>query len=165
MSGRLPRAFACPSSPSHNYRWNGRCHGLHGTPFPGRLSAQRSLLPMQDKPSAIRPLTFGALAVNVLLLLFLAWHLAFEAVPEAVSDFASSRTFEGRLSATIVLLPYAWVLFYLASRPRQCIFKWKTAAAVVASMAGYIARSLAVGFYMMSLSLPPTPRRDSRGLH
>ena len=109
---------------------------------------------MQEKSSAVRPLTWGAVALNAFLLLFLAWHLAFEAIPEAISDFTSSRTFEGRLSATIVLLPYVVVLIYLASRPRQCIFRWKTAAAVVASMAGYIALSLAVGFYMVSLSMP-----------
>lgn len=109
---------------------------------------------MQEKSPALHPLAFATVAVNVVLLLFLGWHLAFEAIPEAISDFGSSRSLEGRLAATVVLLPYVAVFVYLVSRPRSCIFRWKTAAAVLASIAGYIFLSLAVGFYMVSLSMP-----------
>lgn len=109
---------------------------------------------MQEKSLVLHPLAFATVAVNVVVLLFLAWHLALEAIPEAISDFGSSHSLAGRLAATVVLLPYVAVLVYLVSRPRSCMFRWKTAAAVLASIAGYIALTLAVGFYMVSLSLP-----------
>nr|WP_297350729.1 hypothetical protein [uncultured Caldimonas sp.] len=102
---------------------------------------------MQQKPFSLRPLTYGALVINVLLLALLAWHLAFEAIPATVMDFQASFSFKGRALALVVLLPYALVLMYLARRIRNCIFEWKTAAAIVASVAGYIALVIAVTAY------------------
>lgn len=109
---------------------------------------------MQEDVPALRPLTYGALAVNVLLVLFLAWHLAFEAVPEALVAFNASLSLKGRALALVVLLPYAIVVGYLVTKPRRRMLEWKTAAAVVASVLAYMACVMAVGFYMMSLSMP-----------
>ena len=111
-------------------------------------------LAMQEKSPALHPLAFVTVAANVVVLLFLAWHLAFEAIPEAISDLGSSRSLAGRLAATVVLLPYVAVLIYLMGRVRSCILQWRTAAAVLASIAGYIVLCLVVGFYMVSLSMP-----------
>ena len=102
---------------------------------------------MQHKPPSLRPLMYGALVINVLLLTFLAWHLTFEAIPATVTHFQASFSFKGRALALVVLLPYALVLMYLARRIRSCIFEWKTAAAIVASVAGYIALVIAVTAY------------------
>lgn len=102
---------------------------------------------MQQKLPALRPLTYGALVINVLLLAFLAWHLAFEAIPATVTYFQASSYYQGRALAIVVLLPYTLVFMYLACRGRGCIFEWKTAAAIVASVVGYIGLVIAVTAY------------------
>lgn len=110
---------------------------------------------MQEKSPALRPLaSYGVLVVNALLLGFLAWHLAFEAVPGAVTHFRASLSVEGRALAMVVLLPYVLVLMYLARRVRRCVFEWKTAAAVAASMIGHIALVIAVTSYAAWNFLP-----------
>lgn len=109
---------------------------------------------MQEKNTALRPLAYAAIATNGLLLLFLAWHLAIEAIPAAVKNFSETPTLEGRTFALIVLLPYVLALGYLARKPRTRILEWRTAAALLASMAAYIGLVLAIGFHIVSQSMP-----------
>lgn len=109
---------------------------------------------MQEKSPALHHLNYGALAANVLLVSFLAWHLAFEAVPEAIVAFNTSLSLGGRTLALAVMVPYALVVGYLAVNPRKRMVEWKTAAAVIASIAGYIACVIAMGWYVVSLSMP-----------
>ena len=109
---------------------------------------------MQHKPPSLRPLTYGALVINVLLLAFLAWHLAFEAIPATVMHFRASFSYQGQALALVVLLPYAVVLVYLVRRSARCIFGWRTTAAVVASVTAYIASVIAVGLYAARNFMP-----------
>lgn len=109
---------------------------------------------MQENTPALRPLAYAALITNALLLVFLAWHLAFEAVPGAVRNFSSALLIEGRVLSLVVLLPYVLVLAYLGRKPRHRIFQWRTAGALVASMVAYIALVAGISYYIVSQAAP-----------
>lgn len=109
---------------------------------------------MQENPPTLRPLAYAALIINGLLLVFLAWHLAFEAVPAAARNFSSALLIEGRVLSLVVLLPYVLVLAYLGRKPRQRILEWRTAAALVASMVAYIALVAGISYYIVSQAAP-----------
>ncbi|MCM5681751.1 hypothetical protein M8A51_19665 [Schlegelella sp. S2-27] len=102
----------------------------------------------------LRPLTYAALLTNGLLLLFFVWHLAFEAIPAAVRNLDDTPSIEGRALALIVLVPDVLVGMYVVRSPHTRILQWRTAAALLASMAAHIALLLGIAFYMVSLSMP-----------
>lgn len=103
---------------------------------------------MQDEVRPPPTSAYVALAVNLALLAVLAWHIAFEAVPQTLMDFRAA-THVGRKAISLsVLLPYAALLTFLALSWRRSVFRWRTAGFILGAVLGYAIAVIALGLYI-----------------
>lgn len=91
---------------------------------------------------------YVALAVNLTLLAVLAWHVAFEAVPQTPVDLHAA-THAGRKAISLsVLLPYVALVTFLALSWRRSVFRWRTAGFILGAVLSHAVAVIALGLYV-----------------
>jgi hypothetical protein len=113
-----------------------------------RSGSNPDCLFMDDHARLTPTSAYVVLAVNLVLLAVLAWHIAFEAVPQTLVDFHAARHIGRKAFSLFVLLPYAVLVAFLLMSWQRSVFRWRTAAFIVCAVAAYAVAVIAMGLYI-----------------